>query len=125
MAYYDNFIFTSSAEPVNQTVTVKTTDYTIQDTETGVLFSSQGASANIEFTLPEDPEEGFWVDFFHPVLTHSITVVTAGSDKFFDSDDGGEHTSASVVFYGGQCRFWYIGGNRWIEHSYGNWTFSG
>lgn len=125
MAYYDNYYIQVPVAPSAQTVSIKTDDYEILSTESGTLFSMYLAGKDIELTLPESPAAGFWIDVFYPVLTNTISVVTSGSDDFIDSDDGGLHPSAAVVFYGGQSRFFHIGGGKWLEFTYGNWTFSG
>jgi hypothetical protein len=49
-----------------QTVTAKTSDYTVTSAETGTIFHTTGASSTVSFTLPT-PAAGLWYRFFNAV----------------------------------------------------------
>lgn len=67
----DNFINPLQWKPK---IVAKTTDYTCKATESGTIFTSEGATADIEFTTPDTDEA--WVLFFYNAEDVEMKVST-------------------------------------------------
>lgn len=67
-------------------VVAKTANYTVLPTESGTIFTTFGATANVAFTLP-DPTAGNWVYLFVVGADVNLTVSSAAADKLITFND--------------------------------------
>lgn len=129
MAFYTNINLTDAVEPTAAVVTNISGAHSVDSDLSGSWIVTNGISASVTITLPADPQIGFFVGVFHAhaIGTYTVTVATAGSDTMYDTDDGtgaGNFVSTVSSTAGQSGSFYYIGNNKWIEHTYGTWTFS-
>lgn len=120
MAYYDNIFLTPVAPPETATVSQKATDYTISPTESGTYFELSGASANTEFTLPEEPTPGFVCAFFN-ATTFRLTITAQGDDRILYKAAGSQR-SIYQALRTTSAHLYYLGSNQWFVMGYGTWT---
>lgn len=65
--------------PFRRVITAKTANYTCLESECGALFTNEGASGAVTFTLPTADADnvGLWYEFF--VVADQTVTVTAGT----------------------------------------------
>lgn len=67
-------------------VAIKTASYTVKGYETGSIFTTFGATAAVEFTLP-DPAEGSWIFLFVNGADVNMKVKSATADDLITFND--------------------------------------
>lgn len=67
-------------------VVAKTANYTVKFNESGTIFTTAGATANVAFTLP-DPTDGKWVYLFVVGADVNLTVSAATADTLITFND--------------------------------------
>lgn len=94
-------------------VLAKTSDYTVTVNESGTFFTTEGASAAVNFTLPA-ASDGPWIfDFFNAEdVNMTVTAETADTMVTFndvEADSVAFSTSSEKI--GGSCRVFSAGGS--------------
>jgi hypothetical protein len=103
-------------------IKAKTAAYTVLNTEDGVLFTNRGATAAINFTLPDTSNGllpiGFSVAFFGISAT-GFTVTCNPSDKIVTKNDAAADsitcTTTSLIIGAAVRVIW--DGLAWLEYS--------
>ncbi len=67
-------------------VYTKTSDFTVLATQSGAIFNTTGATANVNFTLPAVTTTGFVAYFFNTV-DFNMTVTSAEGDNIVMKND--------------------------------------
>ena len=66
--------------------TAKTADYTVTQADSGKIFTTYGASANVNFTLPSVASEGLIYLFVNSV-NYNLTVTAGTADTLITYND--------------------------------------
>lgn len=74
--------------PFRRVVSAKTADYTVKESECGTLFTTTGASAAVNFTLPTADADnvGLWYEFFN-AADQNMTITSGTADKMVVFND--------------------------------------
>lgn len=67
-------------------IVAKTADYTVKDTESGTWFTTTGATANVNFTLPAI-STGPWIFYFIAGADYNLTVTAGTVDTMVTFND--------------------------------------
>lgn len=67
-------------------IIVKTADYTVKSEESGTIFTTTGATAAVNFTLPAISEGPFWFEFYNGA-DQNMTVTAGAVDTVVTYND--------------------------------------
>lgn len=123
MAYYDTIYIPDADIPTVAAVSNKSSSYPLVAADTGTYFTTTGAAGAVTFTLPEDPDSGFFCKI-HSTTSNQVIITCQGSDKIYSMSNtsGTGFTSINQTFIGAHALVAYIGGNRWISQDYAAWN---
>jgi hypothetical protein len=98
-------------------VAAKTGDYTCVDSDSGTVFTTEGSSADVDFTLPTTAEGAGWHAWFMNASDNEMGVISpsSGDDIIGFNDvaaDSVRYTDATEQIGGG---FYVVGtGTKWL-----------
>lgn len=94
-------------------VSAKTADYTVLASESGTIFTTEGATANVNFTLPA-ASTGPWVFEFFTAEDFNLTVTAGTADTMVTFNDVAADSvaySTSSEKVGGYVKVFSAGGS--------------
>lgn len=95
-------------------VIAKTSDYTVTVNESGSIFTTEGATAAVDFTLPA-ASDGPWIFDFYAAEDVEMKVSAASSGAMVTFNDVAANSVAYTTgsqHIGGSCRVFSAGGNK-------------
>ena len=75
-------------------ITTKVEDYTVLLTDTGHIFTTYGATENVNFTLPTTLKKGAWFLFLNSV-DYNMTITGGTADTLITFNDAGADSVAA------------------------------
>lgn len=104
-----------------ETVTAKTSAYTVTAADNGTVFTDEGASVGVTFTLPS-ASAGLHFTFVN-TINPALTVSRAGTDTINVGLTSGTSVASASTGNGGALRLIAAASGRWFALTeLGTWT---
>jgi len=120
---FTNLTLSGTLNRYKRLISNKTGNYTILDTDSGTMFTNNGAAGTVTLTLPTAAAGLTYV--FVVKETQTLDIVRAGSDVIYDNNGTTTSTHVSSNAAGRVIRLTAIAAGIWVTESIvGSWTYA-